>query len=504
MKTRLIRNTSFNILGAVVPLLLSIVTIPLIIKGFGIERYGIFAIAWVIVGYFRIFEFGLGKATTRFMANAWNENNKKSAAGFFWMSFFLNVLLGLLGGMLLAIIAPWVVESLLNIPSLLKEETIRALIFLAFAVPLVSTESLLVGALESQHRFGLINVVRVSADSVMKVVIIIVLLFAPRLDAVIAAMVILRLISFCIYMVLCMKKIPEIRMYAVFQRNLLRPLLGFGGWLTITSIIGPLMTYIDRLIIGSLSSMRAVAYYTVPSDVMRKFQILPLSLGRTLFPIFSAVDTKKPKGENIRLYEQSIKFLTILMIPAVVCVIVLAQNLLGLWLGYEFAANSTIVIQILTLGMLINAIAKVPYSLIQGFGRPDVTAKFHMLELPIYLFMLFTLIDWLGIAGVAIAWTLRVCIDTLLLRLYAPRLLKDSSGSVYRNVFTITDLTALLTIGMAWFISGLDIIGWKLLATTALMITFALWSWYRLLENEERFYLRSHFFHIFSKAFCKD
>jgi len=504
MKTRLVRNTGLNLLGSITPLLLSIVTIPLIIKGFGIERFGVLAIAWVLVGYFGLFNFGLGRATTRFMANAWSENNRKSAAGFFWISFCLNGLLGLIGGMLLAIVTPWLVGSLLTIPSLLKEETLRAFFWLSFSIPLVTAGSSLVGALESQQRFGLINAVQISADSIMKIAPLMVLLFTQRIDSVVAVTVILRLSSFCVYMFLCVKTISELRIYPFFQRNLLRPLLSFGGWLTITNIIGPLMTYMDRFVIGSLLSMHAVAYYTAPYNVVSRLQALPLSLSRTLFPIFGAVDQKNPKADHIRLYEQSMKYLIILMIPAVVCLIVLAGDLLELWLGHEFAANSAMVMQILTVGAFVNALAKPPYVLIQGFGRPDITAKFHLLEFPFYLLMLFGFIHWLGVVGVAIAWTLRVFADTLLLRMYAVRLLQHSRGSAYKNALATTEVTAFLVMGLAWFFSGLDIMYYKLFATIILTITFALWSWYGLLSNDERLYLRNSIFHFSLKSFCKD
>lgn len=499
MKTRLVRNISFNLLGTIIPLLLTVVTIPLIIKGFGIERFGVLAIAWVVVGYFGLFDFGLGRATTWFMANAWGENNKKSAAGFFWLSFCLNGVLGLIGGVLLAIMTPWLVGSLLNIPSLLKEEAIRGFFWLSLSIPLVTAGSSLVGALESQLRFGLINLVQIFADSVIKVAPLLVLLFTQRLDVVIFVMVIMRLSSFCTYMLLCIKTMPELHMYAVFQRNLLRPLLGFGGWITITNIIGPLMTYMDRFVIGSILSMYAVAYYSTPYDVVRKLQVLPLSLSRTLFPIFGAVDQKNSNSDHVHLYEQSIKYLIILMIPAVVCLIVLAEDLLKLWLGHEFAANSTMVMQILTVGAFVNALAKPPYVLIQGFGRPDVTAKIHLLEFPFYLLMLFGLIHWLGIVGVAMAWTLRVFIDTLLLRMYANRLLQKTRSSVYRNTLSTTEASAFLLIGMAWFLSMLDIMSWRLCTTIILTTTFALWSWFGLLKHGERFYLRNRVSHFFLK-----
>lgn len=48
---------------------------------------------------------------------------------------------------------------------------------------------------------------------------------------------------------------------------------------------------------------------------------------------------------------------------------------LMLWLGSEFADNSTLVLQLLAVGVFINSLAHVPSGLEQGAGRPDLTAK---------------------------------------------------------------------------------------------------------------------------------
>jgi O-antigen/teichoic acid export membrane protein len=499
MKTHIVRNTSFNLIGTIFPLLLTIVIIPLLIKGLGIERFGVLVIAWGLVGYFGLFNFGLGRATTKFMANAWDENNKKAAVGFFWSSFCMNGIFGLIGGVLLAIMTPWLVGNLLNIPSFLKEEALHGFFWLSFSIPIVTAGSSLVGALESQLRFGSINLVQIIAGSMMKLAPLLVLIFTKRLDVVISVIVFVRLASFSTYMYLCLRTIPELRTYDVFQRNLLRPLLGFSGWITVTNIVGPLMTYMDRFVIGSILSMHAVAYYSMPYDVVRKLQVLPLSLSRTLFPIFGAVDQKSSDERHSRLYEKSLKYLILLIIPVVICLLVLAKDLLRLWLGHEFASNSTTVMQVLTIGAFINALAKLPYVLIQGFGRPDITAKFHLLELPFYILMLFGFIHWLGIIGVAIAWTMRALADTLLLRVYAKKLVQKSDSLFYKNTLTATEVSALVVIGMSWFLSMLDSFNWKLCTTVLLIAAFALWSWFGLLKGDERLNLSNFVFNLFKQ-----
>lgn len=86
-----------------------------------------------------------------------------------------------------------------------------------------------------------------------------------------------------------------------------------------------------------------------------------------------------------------------------------------IWLGKDFANNSASVLQWLSVGVFINCLAQVVYALIQGRGRPDITAKIHLLELIFYLPFLWWALRYYGIVGAAFAWTLRATIDLILL-----------------------------------------------------------------------------------------
>ena len=65
----LARNTVWNLVGQVAPMVAAVVSIPILIRHVGVDGFGVLSLAWILVGYFSLFDLGLGRALTRFVAD---------------------------------------------------------------------------------------------------------------------------------------------------------------------------------------------------------------------------------------------------------------------------------------------------------------------------------------------------------------------------------------------------------------------------------------------------
>jgi len=115
------------------------------------------------------------------------------------------------------------------------------------------------------------------------------------------------------------------------------------------------------------------------------------------------------------IYGRSVKYLFLSIGTTIVLLVFFARLFLKLWLGESFAINSTLVFQILAVGFFANALANIPFSFLQGIGRADITAKFHLVEVVFYVPLVWALIKQWGIEGAAAAWAIRVTVDMVLL-----------------------------------------------------------------------------------------
>jgi O-antigen/teichoic acid export membrane protein len=97
----------------------------------------------------------------------------------------------------------------------------------------------------------------------------------------------------------------------------------------------------------------------------------------------------------------------------------------GFWLGPDIASQSVPVAQVLLLGLWFNSLAYVPYARLQGEGDARAVAAVHLAELVPYALLLWALLWAWGIFGAAVAWTVRVAVDALLLLLLSGAAFSD-------------------------------------------------------------------------------
>ena len=293
-----------------------------------------------------------------------------------------------------------------------------------------------------------------------------------------------RVGSWIAYLVACLLTIPALTHRPAFLRSDMRSLLTFSGWMAVTNLVAPLMTYLDRFVIGAVKSVAVVAYYTTPFEVVTRLLVIPAAITGVMFPAFATL-SKLDRIHVRALYIQSSKYLGLMLFPIVLAFVCLAQPGLQLWLGPGFAERSTVVVQWLSTGVLLNALGQVAFVLVQGTGHPRITGLLSVVELPIYLLALGLLVVTKGIEGAAIAWTLRTGLDALLLFIVAARLLAITASQLAGLMVPALLAALMLVIGaqpMPLFV--------KLAFLVLSLVVYTVIVWLRVLTRDERMIAR--------------
>jgi O-antigen/teichoic acid export membrane protein len=252
-----------------------------------------------------------------------------------------------------------------------------------------------------------------------------------------------------------------------FHLGWARKLFGYGAWVSVSSLISPVLDTFDQMLIGRMLGAVAIAHYAVPMNLSMRSQVLATALARTLFPRMSREDAASARILTAQATVSLIYGFGAVCGPA----IILAGPFLDHWVGRQFAAESRPVAEILMLGAWFNGVAYMPYNQLQALGRPDLTAKVHAVEVVPFVLGLWVLIRMLGLPGAALAWTLRVsgdCIALLWLARCLERRMLRAVPAVALMAFSVM-LTQTMQLGLAAALCWGSVVGLAFLACGVLL-----------------------------------
>ncbi|PUA20527.1 flippase [Glaciimonas sp. PCH181] len=415
------RNTVWNLAGTGLPFLLGAVTIPYLVKHIGVEAFGILTLVWALIGYFSLFDFGLGRALTQQVASCLTSNDQSRVPHLVKSGLIFTAVAGIFGGFILAILSGELGHNWLKVSLSLQEDTARCLLIAALGIPLTTVTTGLRGVLEAYEDFKGVNLLRIGLGAAnFGLPALSVMFFGPSLTLIVITLIVTRLIVLGAHVLMMNRKVPKGWIKSKSSTKDVKGLLSFGIWMTVSNIISPLMVTADRFVISAILGASAVAYYTVPFEVLIRVLVVPAALTSALFPRLASKIRDDIAEANI-LYRNSIKIVAAVLLPTCLIIAIGSYWGISLWLGKDFAEKSWIIVSVMSLGLLLNGIAFVPFAAVQAAGDAKITARLHIFELLIYVPLLFLFLHLFGLIGAAIVWVIRVGLDLVLLLIFAKK-----------------------------------------------------------------------------------
>lgn len=404
---RLVAGVAWNALGRGLPLILALLLTPVLVSRLGIERWGIFTLALALIGVFGMLDLGVGPALTRALSERIGLGERQGEGALVASAIVVLGGVSILGSLAAWFAVPGLVLRVLNVPPVLQDETILAMRVLVASAPLVVVNAALWGVLAAHQKFRAANLVTMPVAVFYYLGPVLVLSVWNSLAAAMLALVACRFVNTISYALLVR---PLLAGFGPVSLAAALPLLRIGGWMTFSSALAQALNYADRFLVGGMLTMAAVAFYATPLDLVMRFWIFPVAVAQALLPALASSFRALP-AETASLLRRGVLLVGGIVLPAAVGLAIFAEPLLHLWLGARFAAGSAAVARILAVGILFNCLAFAPGSLLEAIGRPDLLARFSLVQAVLFL-PLSALLLWLvGIEGAAIAWALRAATD---------------------------------------------------------------------------------------------
>jgi O-antigen/teichoic acid export membrane protein len=387
----------------------------------------------------------------------------------------------------MAVIAPILVDHVFRIPAAHVRDAKSAFLLIALSLPAGLVSGSLRGALEASQRFGWVNAVKIPTNAGSYLLPLLGAGLGASLTGIVGLLVALRIATAIIYFLLLAKIYPGLHRWPSWDRAMVRSMLKFGGWVTISNFAWPVFVYLDRMFIGALVSIQAVSYYTAPYEVITRLGVVSGSLWMTIFPAFSAFNARRDRARTQMLFDRSLKYLLISIGAFMVLVIASGRFFMTIWLGEEYGRHCIVVFQILGAGFLADTLANVAFGFLQAIGRADIPARWHVVELGLYVPAVWLLIKAYGIAGAAAAYTLRALFNLVLMmgssaKIGGLRVFSPADRRLVRAWKILGLMAALVLIGQALGLEDFASVAY----TSPIAMAFAVAAWRVILDREER------------------
>lgn len=411
----LTRDSIINLIGSIIPVAIAVPCFAIMARTLSPAQFSLVLLAWAMVGYAGILDLGLSRAVVTAIAEV--RSDADMCRQIISTALFVVIIISVIGAILLSAMSGIIVLKIIKVAPSLLDEAILGFRVVAFTIPFLLFYLIVQGYWDGMEQFIEANFQRTISGSLPLFLATAAILVHRSFYAAMLGVLIGRLIVFAL--ILFRKNFYRKLTLNSVNRQVIQRLISFGGWVTLSNSISPIMGYLDRYILAYARSGQIVSFYAAPSEIVLKMLVAPQAVTRSMYPKLIAAESLKDRH---KILISSYKLILLICIPSAAIILLIAPTLLKLWLGSVYATESTQALRVLAVGFLACSIAQVPFCHIQACGKPKITAAIHLAEVLPFVVGAYLLAREFGVIGIAIAWSSRCILDMLILVYFSRRL----------------------------------------------------------------------------------
>lgn len=487
MTTKVVKGSLWTLAGQVVPLGVSLITSPIVIRLLGAEGYGVMILVLLIPGFLSFADFGMGMASTKFGSEAYAAGSRDKEARIVRTAALIAFLTSIPAAVILFFLSGTVV-AWLNVPERLVGEAsislkLAAVTFVINFLCLVFNTPQL-----TRLRMDLNTLVNSGFRILGAIAIPIVIYLGGGLIGVFVVLFVVSLLTLLGHLFFSGRLLSELFQTSI-EKAAIRPMLKFGGALVIGGIAAILLTNSEKLVLTKVTSVETLAFYSAATTLAMTIAMFSGSMIQSLLPAFSQLQSPDNRAALIALYSRGIRINLILLVPGLLTLALIAKPFFTLWGGEDFGRESPLPFYILLCGLAFNVLAYFPYAAIMASGRSDIFAKLYWMELVPYLLLVVWLTSSFGAAGAAAAWSIRVIADTGVLFWLARKVGGVSFTPRAKHSFVAAFATMIIPFATILYFRELNSVA--IVTTLVTAAVYAVIVWKVILETEEATWFKS-------------
>jgi O-antigen/teichoic acid export membrane protein len=202
-----------------------------------------------------------------------------------------------------------------------------------------------------------------------------------------------------IFAVYAKRLLPEFGISLKFGREILQTVLKYSSGIIGYQVLSNLLLLFERGWVTRKLGAESLTYYVVPMSLSLYIHGFVSSLLLVVFPLAS--EMKNDTEKLLRLYTKATKIICMTVVFLATSLIVESYYFLSLWLGKEFADNSSDLLVLHTITFSLAAILAVSWQMTEGLGYTNYNFSVFSICLVVSVILMIALTPDYGNYGVA-------------------------------------------------------------------------------------------------------
>ena len=254
---------------------------------------------------------------------------------------------------------------------------------------------------------------------------------------------------------LCREELPYLTARLIRpERGRVMQLLHYGKYVLISNIGDKIIFATDSMIVAAYLPISMLTYYAIGGSLIEYFRSMTTSLATVVNPVASSLDAGSETAALKGVLLGGTKASVAIGLPVCIGFIMLGETFINLWMGPSYGAQAGAVLAVLAVGHLVNLPYYTISGILYGLGQHKHIAVYRIMEGAANLALSITLVQSLGLVGVALGTAIpqMIVAAALLPRMLATRL-PFSLPDYYRWTYLRPFVAAIPFVGTCWFIA---------------------------------------------------
>ncbi|MES3101604.1 oligosaccharide flippase family protein [Sphingomonas faeni] len=403
------RNVIANYAGQAWTVLIGFAFVPVYIRYLGIESFGLIGLFAMLQGWLALLDMGMSPTLGREMARLSGGTQKPESIRDLLRSIetiCLVVALVIVFGMWAS--SGWLASHWLKTGSVPQPVVAQAFLLMGFVAAIRFMEGIYLSCLVGLQRQVLSNGATALLATVRSVGILLIFhMFGASIIVFFEWQAAMSVVTVALLAALTYRSVPKIARNARFSGSALRSVGRFAGGMTGITLVGVLVTQVDKLVLSRAVTLKEFGYYSLASTVAAVIFSVVYPLARAWQPRIVQLLSSNETGALVRLYHLGSQLVAVGAGSVAAVMALFAYQVLLLWThDPELAGKTATVLSIIAIGNLLNGLMVLPYYLQTGAGWTRLAFLSNVVVLVFALPAIMYVAPVYRGTGVAIVWLL--------------------------------------------------------------------------------------------------